>query len=717
MAEDTGNIGGLLTPRENLIPNIQSAYGAIIQNAPDYQYFTAPLSNQGRDTASYGTTNQLVVAPDTGIRLVNNATGEVVFAGTGYAGAQQAIDAATALSSSAGGKANWDIQITRPGSTNFETVSTERPDDVVGKIAGIAADIGLPLLASAIVPGAGFFGTALPAAGGSALSSVAQGRSLQDTLMRAALTGATAGIGEGIFNKVPAGATDAAISANVNNAISQAYLNAQQGALSALNPIYGAAAGGLAGGAGSLAGNALSSLPSNLASIQATANANLANAGLGNMAGLSVDAFGNLVDDTGAIVVTNAAKSSVLPAVSTLAAATTAAAAGAGGGAPAGATDAAISQNVQNAVDTAYTNAQTGAASDLAAAGYSGMGAGPFVAPGAGAAVGSGVFGTGLNLAQLAAITGIGVDLLGSLIGGGGGGGAAGATTPYVSPFGGTGGGMAAGDFRVNPNITDYERYGFGPEASFFGPGYYGLAGSGANMGYTPPASTTTGTTTGATTGTTGGTTTTTPSARPPGFTGVMADQKIGDKQVVDDKTYVWGGDDKGWQWLATDNNGNQVLMPGNGATNVTSTEEMFKSGLMRQLTPEETLQATALERAVAAAPTAAAATKLNPNSVYFDIDQRTADALGNRNLIGDVMSVQQLQQAMAARELTDPNKYATNLYQQIGQQLSGGLLNIDQARAIQQQIQQQLVSSPNVTTQSLQSIYDTNMQQYKPLI
>jgi hypothetical protein len=62
-------------------------------------------------------------------------------------------------------------------------------------------------------------------------------------------------------------------------------------------------------------------------------------------------------------------------------------------------------------------------------------------------------------------------------------------TTPYVSPFGGLGGGLGGGmDFRATPAITDYERYGFGPEATFFRPEYNRLVSTGAAMS---PTSTT----------------------------------------------------------------------------------------------------------------------------------------------------------------------------------------------------------------------------------
>ena len=359
--EPLGNIGGLLTPREDFVPNIQSVYGDIIQNAPDYQYFTAPLSNQGRTTATYGGQNNIVVAPDTPIRVVDNATGQVVYSGVGYEGANAAIDAANALSASTGKKANWDIQVAGPTMQGFQSVSTERPD-VSG--LGILADVGLPILGSVL---AGPLG----AAAGSAASGAAQGRSIGDIAKGALISGVGSYLGGQLFQGAPAGATDAAISANVNNAINAAYQAAQSGAASALGGIYGSAASGLAGGAGSLAGNALSSLPSNLAAIDAAAQSALSSAGLGGgvTGGLVTDAFGNVIDDTGAIVATAGGSSSIVPYVAPLAVGATAAATTAGSSAANAASDAAISQNTQNAIDTAYQNAQAGAASDLAAAG------------------------------------------------------------------------------------------------------------------------------------------------------------------------------------------------------------------------------------------------------------------------------------------------------------------------------------------------------------
>lgn len=152
-----------------------------------------------------------------------------------------------------------------------------------------------------------------------------------------------------------------------------------------------------------------------------------------------------------------------------------------------------------------------------------------------------------------------------------------------------------------------------------------------------------------------GGTTTTggTPWTAPPGFTGVGPNTKVGDKQVVDGKTYVWGGDGVGWQWLATDANGNQVLMPGNGATNVSSIESMFKSGVMRPANEAEKARLAEIDRIMTAADTAKTAAEANKilPGVYFDIDAATARAINRPDLVGTQMSQRELQEAKLAAD------------------------------------------------------------------
>lgn len=513
--EPLGNIGGLLTPREDFVPNIQSVYGDIIQNAPDYQYFTAPLSNQGRTTATYGGQNNIVVAPDTPVRVVNNATGEVVYSGVGYEGAQGAIDAANALSSSAGKKANWDIQVAGPTMQGFQSVSTDRPDVNGLKVGlGILADVGLPIASSLLVPGSGLIGTVLPAAGGSALSSVAQGRSIEDTLMRAALAGAGAGIGEQIFapGTVPTGAT---VGENLPSwgVLAEPYARAAEAALaSSVSSVAPSAVGEIVvnalGNIPAVAGGAFGSLATSV--VPSVFDA----AQINNVATVDQTTQPTQPDE---LVVTAQVPTATTPAPTIP-----------GILPPTTTTNVPPPNPSEDIVATAQTQTQPVTPTPVVLPPTTTTPNVPapdptedikvtapkntqvvtppaippvFIPPTTTppattptdttppAKKDDGVLGTGLSLAQLAAILGVGVDLLGKLLGGGSDGTP---QTPYVSPFGAGTGGLPglAGRAQVNPNIIDYERYGFGPEASFFRPEYSGLVSRAA--GFTPATTQTT---------------------------------------------------------------------------------------------------------------------------------------------------------------------------------------------------------------------------------
>jgi hypothetical protein len=287
----------------------------------------------------------------------------------------------------------------------------------------------------------------------------------------------------------------------------------------------GAGSGAGIGATGSLAGAGLSSLPVNLAAIQAGANAALAGAGLGGAALGGAVAGGILggVEALPGIVVTGAGGGSILPVIGGLGALGGGAAALAGGAGGSGAAPSSTASNptTNPAEDILVTagNSPTNLLPSGLLAG-AGVGAGIAAAAGGGAPGSSGtssqadrtdlsnaqnasinglpsgaggVFGTGLSLRELYDIGSIGAAVIGGLAGDGSGG-TTGAGTPYVSPFG-AGGTMAGGDFRANPNIQNYEQYGFGGEATFFRPEYNKLVASGSMMGYTPAATTqTTGT-------------------------------------------------------------------------------------------------------------------------------------------------------------------------------------------------------------------------------
>jgi hypothetical protein len=127
----------------------------------------------------------------------------------GTASTPQEMEALARLASEAGTdrKADIAIQTRLSPEGDWRTTFENRPD-VSG--AGVFADFALPAIGVALAPLTGgaskFLTTALGAAAGSGLSSALQGRSLQESLLRAGLTGLTAGgIGEltsGLSGKV-----------------------------------------------------------------------------------------------------------------------------------------------------------------------------------------------------------------------------------------------------------------------------------------------------------------------------------------------------------------------------------------------------------------------------------------------------------------------------------------------------------------------------------
>lgn len=497
--EPLGNIGGLLTPREDFVPNIQSVYGDIIQNAPDYQYFTAPLSNQGRTTATYGGQNNIVVAPDTPIRVVDNATGQVVYSGVGYEGAQGAIDAANALSASTGKKANWDIQVAGPTMQGFESVSTDRPD-VSG--LGILADVALPVAGSLLLGPLG-------AAAGSAVSGVAQGRPIGDIAKSALISGVGSAIGGQLFPGSPGAPTDVAGSAAqagaqaATQAATQAAINqaANEIIVNAILPNIGSTVGSAFGSA--LTGVVPSFFDSAqlnntytqqtetpspfndeiFVTGQPTTGVQVPGSVIGGTLG-SIPSLTNAPSYTPDEIVVTAQTQPQNPFGSvsnllTLSGVPTI---------PAPTTVTPEPVPTEDIVVTAPPNTNVITPPLIPPVFLPPTTTPPATTPTdtTPLAKKDDFLGTGLSTKEALGIAGI----LGGLLGGGGGSGTT-ATTPYVSPFGTLGGGMGFGggmDFRATPAITDYERYGFGPEATFFRPEYNRLVSTGAAMS---PTSTT----------------------------------------------------------------------------------------------------------------------------------------------------------------------------------------------------------------------------------
>jgi hypothetical protein len=170
-----------------------------------------------------------------GYRLYDARTGQYVAEGVGAQGLQDVYSTAQNLSATGGTNADWRVEMRKPGSESWSTMARDKPkSDALGNILGdVALGAGVGLLGAATgglglaaapaalaggaaggalsAAGANVTDIALPVAGamipgvgpvlgstlGSAASSTAQGRSLEDTLLRAGLTAGTAGLMQG----------------------------------------------------------------------------------------------------------------------------------------------------------------------------------------------------------------------------------------------------------------------------------------------------------------------------------------------------------------------------------------------------------------------------------------------------------------------------------------------------------------------------------------
>lgn len=186
----TGNTAPALSPEQ------VSAYMAKPYEQ-QYTYGFDLLSNRGNSTGD------VRVGYNDPIFLVNNRTGEIVYGGSGITAAQKVAEMASQLTEEGGNKATWSIYQGAPGSTSaddFRQVAYEQPNQSTW---GIIADYALPT-AGALLAGpiglSGALGAAAGAAAGSGLSSALQGRSLDDALLRAAISGGLTYVGGQYFN-------------------------------------------------------------------------------------------------------------------------------------------------------------------------------------------------------------------------------------------------------------------------------------------------------------------------------------------------------------------------------------------------------------------------------------------------------------------------------------------------------------------------------------
>jgi hypothetical protein len=163
--------------------------GSLYKVNPYLQTLQAPLSDKGNPTAYRGGGIE-VKSPTQTFRLLDKNTGQVVYEGVGYEGAQEAIDRASALTAEQGAKAQWQIQT--PNSqqeSGYSVVANEkRSQSTLGDIASVALPIGMALLTGGMSLPAQMAGAAMAGAAGAGLAG-------KDPLKAGLISAGTAGLG------------------------------------------------------------------------------------------------------------------------------------------------------------------------------------------------------------------------------------------------------------------------------------------------------------------------------------------------------------------------------------------------------------------------------------------------------------------------------------------------------------------------------------------
>jgi hypothetical protein len=209
----------------------------LLLNAQGEQGFQF-MTDRGRQAGfGKGNTGFITADPNAQYRMWDErGKNRIVSEGTGVEALQNIYNTANQFNQEQGKKANWGIERLNPTTGQWERIAENDPAGggvlgVVGDVAlgagvgllgaatgglGLAAlpaalggaaiggglnaagvnvtDVALPVAANFLLPGSGFLASAGASALGSAASSALQGRSLEDTLLRAAITGGTAGV-------------------------------------------------------------------------------------------------------------------------------------------------------------------------------------------------------------------------------------------------------------------------------------------------------------------------------------------------------------------------------------------------------------------------------------------------------------------------------------------------------------------------------------------
>lgn len=402
-------------------------------------------------------------------RLVRGGeNGDVVYSGAGEEGLRNVFQQANKLTLDDPKNAYWGVEVLDPATGQYKRVAENQGPNglgIVGDIAGVA----LPI-AAAIATGGASLGVQIAA--GAAAGGLGGFLAGKDPLTSALIAGATAGLGNVTgFNEAVGG-----VLSNAGDSIGGVFASeaakeaakqaaAEQIVVTGLSDLAKGAASGVLQGAASSVTGGTSPSPTQQPTVQKPSDAPVDNTIVvsGSRAVPAVPNYGGALLDTLAPIATDFLPKSVLPEPLPSEPAPVEKPAPADETIVVTAPKAVAAPPLIPGIETAIPAITQGALTAAQTAGSP-------------PSEKDGVLGTGLNIPQLLSLGSVGADLLKNLLAGGGD---TGPTTPYVSPFG-TGVGIGAGrDMRATPNIIDYERYGFGPEAMFFQPGY-GLLSTGA---------------------------------------------------------------------------------------------------------------------------------------------------------------------------------------------------------------------------------------------
>lgn len=142
------------------------------------------LGYQFSTEGKWGNSGPAYAGNQTPLALINDKTGEVISGGIGFTAAEQAAQQALAQ-----GNGDWSYWAAAPGGTEYAQWADQTPQ--MGALEGIGKIISTvgPVIAGPLVGATGALGNAAAAAGASGLGATLQGKSIDDILKAAAISG------------------------------------------------------------------------------------------------------------------------------------------------------------------------------------------------------------------------------------------------------------------------------------------------------------------------------------------------------------------------------------------------------------------------------------------------------------------------------------------------------------------------------------------------